>query len=77
MVFLVAGCKKETADADPETPDPEVTDPDDSHTFTNPLLPRGADPWVTRHDGTYYYIINLTDKQGDTQNIKGWLFIRK
>ena len=24
-------------------------------TFTNPLLPSGADPWVTYHDGYYYY----------------------
>ncbi len=25
-------------------------------TFTNPLLPSGADPWVTFHDGYYYYM---------------------
>lgn len=25
-------------------------------TFTNPLLPGGADPWVTYHDGYYYYM---------------------
>lgn len=24
-------------------------------TYTNPLLPSGADPWVTFHDGYYYY----------------------
>jgi GH43 family beta-xylosidase len=24
-------------------------------TFTNPLLPSGADPWVIYHDGFYYY----------------------
>jgi GH43 family beta-xylosidase len=24
-------------------------------TFTNPLLPSGADPWVIYHDGYYYY----------------------
>lgn len=33
-------------------------------TFTNPLLPDGADPWVTRYNGYYYYTnttgINLT-----------------
>lgn len=27
-------------------------------------------------DGTYYYIIDLTDKQGRTQNHKGWLFVK-
>jgi GH43 family beta-xylosidase len=24
-------------------------------TFTNPILPSGADPWVTRKDGYYYF----------------------
>jgi GH43 family beta-xylosidase len=24
-------------------------------TFTNPILPSGADPWVTWKDGYYYY----------------------
>lgn len=26
-----------------------------AQTFTNPLLPDGADPWVTTKDGNYYY----------------------
>ncbi|GAB2775686.1 glycoside hydrolase family 43 protein [Rhabdobacter roseus] len=26
-----------------------------SQTFTNPLLPSGADPWMIYHDGWYYY----------------------
>ena len=30
-------------------------------TFTNPLLPSGADPWVTYQDG-YYYYTNTTAK---------------
>ncbi|GAA0544546.1 family 43 glycosylhydrolase [Chitinophaga japonensis] len=25
------------------------------NTFTNPLVPRGADPWVTQKNGTYYF----------------------
>src|SRR5690606_28846362 len=29
------------------------------------------------NDGTYYYIIELTDRQGLVQNHKGWLFIKK
>ncbi|HEY0610266.1 MAG TPA: family 43 glycosylhydrolase [Chitinophaga sp.] len=43
----------------------EKSDPDpstciDAHfitenTFTNPLIPRGADPWVTQKNGTYYF----------------------
>ena len=26
------------------------------HTFVNPLLPSGADPWVTSRNGFYYYM---------------------
>ena len=25
-------------------------------TFTNPLLPSGPDPWITFHNGFYYYM---------------------
>lgn len=31
-------------------------------TFTNPLLPSGADPWVTYKDGDYYYTHTLGNK---------------
>lgn len=27
-----------------------------SDTFNNPLLASGPDPWVTQHDGAYYYL---------------------
>lgn len=27
-----------------------------NNTFTNPILDSGADPWVTYHEGQYYYI---------------------
>src|SRR5699024_657372 len=27
----------------------------ESHTFTNPLMAKGADPWVIYRDGMYYY----------------------
>ena len=33
-------------------------------TFTNPLLPKGADPWVFYHEGTYYYTNTLSNKIG-------------
>ena len=33
-------------------------------TFTNPLLPSGADPWVFYHQGYYYYTNTLSDKIG-------------
>ena len=23
--------------------------------YTNPILPSGADPWVVKHEGWYYY----------------------
>ncbi len=31
-------------------------------TFTNPLLPSGPDPWVTREGSTYYYMHTLGDR---------------
>lgn len=31
-------------------------------TFTNPLLPSGADPWVTNKDGYYYYTNSLGNR---------------
>ena len=35
-------------------------------TLTNPVLPSGADPWVTSRDGFYYYM-NTT---GDSLDIR-------
>lgn len=32
------------------------------HTFTNPLLPSGADPWVIYHHGYYYYMQTMGDR---------------
>ena len=43
---LLAGC---AAHSPPET-------------FTNPLLPSGPDPWVTEHQGAYYYMHTLGDR---------------
>ncbi|MDQ2763227.1 MAG: glycoside hydrolase family 43 protein [Pseudomonadota bacterium] len=31
-------------------------------TFTNPLLPSGADPWITRQGDTYYYMNTLGNR---------------
>ena len=31
-------------------------------TFTNPLLPSGADPWVIYKDGYYYYTNSMGDR---------------
>ncbi len=33
-----------------------------AQTFTNPLLPDGADPWVTYHDGYFYYTNTVGNK---------------
>lgn len=46
-----------------------------SETFTNPLLPSGADPWSIYHEGSYYYMhttgINLTIwKAGSIADLK-------
>ena len=52
LLLSAPGCKKAT---DPVV-GPPVTPPTTSATFTNPLLPSGADPWVTQKDGFYYYM---------------------
>jgi len=32
-----------------------------SATYTNPILPSGADPWVTRYEGYYYMTYTTND----------------
>lgn len=54
IILVLQGCKKlEDNITDPEFPVTGDFIVEDS--FTNPLLPRGADPWVTQKDGTYYF----------------------
>ena len=36
------------------------TVPSNAATYTNPIVPNGADPWVTRHDGYYYMTYTTT-----------------
>jgi GH43 family beta-xylosidase len=36
----------------------------DEGTFTNPLLPSGADPWLIHHEGYWYYTNTLGSKIG-------------
>ena len=38
-----------------------ITSPAAAQTFTNPLLPSGADPWIVR-DGGFYYLTVTTAK---------------
>src|SRR5690606_12956604 len=52
LLFAVSCSKDEDTSVLEE---PEEEEPIDHSTFTNPLIPRGADPWVTQKDGTYYY----------------------
>jgi len=52
LLLSAPGCKKA---ADPVV-NPPVVPPTTSTTFTNPLLPSGADPWVAQKDGFYYYM---------------------
>lgn len=33
-----------------------------ARSFTNPLLPSGPDPWIVRHEDTYYYMHTLGDR---------------
>lgn len=50
-LVLCAACKKVCSDL----PMPHAADLIIENTFTNPLLSRGADPWVTQKNGTYYF----------------------
>ncbi|UPL47724.1 glycoside hydrolase family 43 protein [Hymenobacter sublimis] len=54
LLLAVGGCGKDQA-ARPVTPSPPAPAPS-STTFTNPLLPTGADPFVAQKDGYYYYL---------------------
>ncbi|MGY2132876.1 glycoside hydrolase family 43 protein [Hymenobacter sp. HD11105] len=53
LVGAVA-CGKEKAA--PQPPTSNLPPTADNTTFTNPLLPSGADPWVAQKDGFYYYL---------------------
>jgi GH43 family beta-xylosidase len=50
LLFGVA-CNKSTSSSSTTVTPPVV----DDSTFTNPILSRGADPWVFRKDSKYYY----------------------
>lgn len=41
---------------------PVLTAGDTPRRFTNPLLDSGADPWIVRDGGTYYYMHTLGDR---------------
>ena len=32
--------------------------------YTNPILPSGADPWVVKHEGWYYYCCGVPGSPG-------------
>src|SRR5690606_14384430 len=49
-----SSCKK-NGDKMEETVEEPNIEHEDGDYFSNPLLPRGADPWVTQKDGTYYF----------------------
>ncbi|SDK22636.1 Beta-xylosidase, GH43 family [Catalinimonas alkaloidigena] len=49
LAATAAGCQE------PATTDQPDVDTTATATFTNPLLPSGADPWSIYHEGYYYY----------------------
>lgn len=67
--FVGAACKKQ---ADSATEEPEIHTPFPAeedlsgltldNTFTNPIMPGGADPWVVQKNGTYYYTFTQGSK---------------
>lgn len=72
------GCGGDKDPIDIVSPDPDEEEPADADDFfTNPLLARGADPWVTQKDGTYYYtytqgsklVLYVTDKISELDKV--------
>ncbi len=59
LTFIFAAFASGVAQQAPSAPPAPPTVPNGQ--FTNPLLPSGADPWVTFHDG-YYYYMNTTQR---------------
>lgn len=56
MALICFACGQEVNPPEQKEPDPVQNEPADQvKTFTNPLLTRGADPWVIQKDGYYYY----------------------
>lgn len=64
MALLVSiSCSKGSGGGTP-TPTPIPTPTPTGKTFTNPLLPGGADPYVVKKDNVYYYTQTLGDRLG-------------
>lgn len=58
FLLLFTGCAKDDKNIDPADPVEETEETDEQETsavFTNPLMTKGADPWITQKDGMYYY----------------------
>ncbi|MES2733727.1 MAG: glycoside hydrolase family 43 protein [Bacteroidota bacterium] len=60
LASVIVGCRTNTATPTAVPPTPVVS----TTTFTNPLMNSGADPWVIKKDGVYYYCHTLGDKIG-------------
>ncbi|MBD1260560.1 glycoside hydrolase family 43 protein [Maribacter polysiphoniae] len=56
LVIFAFGCKVAGSRKEIVTSVEVIGDSHDINTFTNPLLPSGADPWAIYHKGNYYYI---------------------
>ncbi|MFD2537658.1 glycoside hydrolase family 43 protein [Sphingobacterium chuzhouense] len=78
LLSIVGACGKGTGNDEIIPPDPDEEEPTNvDDFFTNPLLPRGADPWVTQKDGTYYYtytqgsklVLYVTKKISELANV--------
>lgn len=77
VVSIICACGKRTGDEELIPSDPDIDEPDDTDMFINPLLTRGADPWITQKDGTYYYtytqggrlVLYVTDKISELDKV--------
>lgn len=58
LAACTTACTGDGGDTEPPAGPPPAT----STTFRNPLLSRGPDPWVIRHEG-FYYVLHTTGNE--------------
>lgn len=61
FLLFISECSK-SKQSHPKPNPPETSSANIDSTFTNPLLPSGADPWVIYHNGYYYYMNTMGDR---------------
>lgn len=72
VFYVTFGCNQSDNELSSNDDDDESTVVEEENTFKNPLLSSGADPWVIKGNGTYYYTHTTGNKLQiwETQNME-------